>query len=346
MKILFSSVSYPPSIGGLEVVSALLAREFAALGHQVKVVTRTKSPANDDNAAGFAVCRRPSSAELFQMVSWCDVYFHNNISLLTAWPLLFVRRPWIVAHHCWLPRRGDIDWYRGALKRALLPAAYNIAISRAVARDLNIPAIVIENPYEDQLFRIEEPCPRDRELIFVGRLVPDKGVSILLHALAALAKDGKRPRCTIVGDGPCRTQLETLAHELGVSQQVAFAGSLRGRELVQKLNRHRIMVVPSTWEEPFGIVALEGMACGCEVIAAQSGGLVDAVGTVGLTFPKGDSIALARVLARTLEGPDNSASHGTKREEHLRQHSPRLVAGRYVEVFDRALGRPLLHSAA
>ena len=345
MKILLSSVSYSPSIGGLEVVSSLLAREFAALGHQVKVVTCTESLAEDE-AAAFAVHRRPSSARLLEMVKWCDVCFHNNISLFLAWPLLLVKRPWIVTHQCWLPRRGDIDWYRGALKRRLLPAAHNIAISNAIARDLSVPSAVIENPYDDQLFRIEDSSVRDRELIFVGRLVPDKGVAILLHALAALARERNHPACTIVGDGPCRTELQTLARELGLHEQVAFVGSRQGKELVEQLNRHRVMVVPSTWEEPFGIVALEGMACGCQVVASECGGLVDAIGTVGLTFPKGDSLALARVLARALEGSENLASQRAKREEHLRRHSPAFVAARYVEVFERALGWSALRRAA
>lgn len=346
MKILLSSANYLPSVGGLEVASFLLAREFAARGHQVVIVTRTEADVKEEEIAPFAVHRRPSPGKLLELVRWCDVFFHNNSSVFAAWPLLMVRRPWIIAHQCWLPRRGEIDGYRGALKRVLLPLAHNIAISNAVARDLSVPSIVIENPYDDQLFRAVNSVERERGLIFVGRLVRDKGVHILLRALAALAADLKQPACTIVGDGPCRKELESQARELGVAGQVTFIGSRQGPELVELLNQHRIMVVPSTWEEPFGIVALEGMACGCLVIASESGGLVDAVGALGLTFPKGDFLALADVLAHSLNAPNGFDSQRAKREEHLRRHSSGFVAEKYLEVFEGALGRRALRSPA
>ena len=62
------------------------------------------------------------------------------------------------------------------------------------------------------------------------------------------------------------------------------------------MNRHRVMVVPSIWEEPFGIVALEGLACGCEVVIARSGGLPEATGPFGVTFKRGDPVDLANVI--------------------------------------------------
>ena len=95
-------------------MSALLAERFHRQGHRVILVTQTPSgePEHDD----FEVVRRPSAARLFELVRGSDVVFHNNISLRLAWPLLVLRRPWVVAHHTWIPARG----LAGRVKRLLL----------------------------------------------------------------------------------------------------------------------------------------------------------------------------------------------------------------------------------
>ena len=91
MKILLSSYVFAPSIGGIETVSALLAPEFIKAGHEVILITLTAK--EDDVERPYRVIRRPSPTQLIGLVRWCDVYFQNNISLMLAWPLLFVRRP-------------------------------------------------------------------------------------------------------------------------------------------------------------------------------------------------------------------------------------------------------------
>src|SRR5215472_8083122 len=96
MKILISSFPFHPSIGGIEEVTWLLAHEFVAHGHTVKIVTMT--PSAEADRLPFDVIRRPSPGTLLEAVRWCDVYLQNQISLHFAWPLLLARRPWVVAH--------------------------------------------------------------------------------------------------------------------------------------------------------------------------------------------------------------------------------------------------------
>ena len=91
---------------------------------------------------------------------------------------------------------------------------------------------------------------------------------------------------TIIGDGPHRDYLENLALSYNIIPHVNFKGFLKGDVLVEELNRHEIMVVPSRWNEPFGVVALEGMACGCAMLVSDGGGLPDAVGSAGLQFKR------------------------------------------------------------
>src|SRR5262249_3490861 len=156
--------------------------------------------------------------------------------------------------------------WQDRLKRYLLRyAAVSISVSRAMAEDLGTPSVVILNAYRDHLFRTLPGVPRTRDLVFLGRLVSDKGVDLLLAALGRLAEDGLRPELTIVGDGPELPALYAQAQRLGLANQVEFTGTRTGDELVHLLNRHRIVVVPSRYNEPFGVAALEGTACGCVI---------------------------------------------------------------------------------
>ena len=78
-------------------------------------------------------------------------------------------------------------------------------------------------------------------------------------------------------------------------------GVKRGVELARFIARHRIMVVPSRWVETFGIVALEGIACGCVVVGTDRGGLPEAIGTCGITVPAANGKALAEGMKSLLE---------------------------------------------
>ena len=134
--------------------------------------------------------------------------------------------------------------------------------------------------------------------MFLGRLVSDKGVDVLLAALALLAARGAPARARrSSATGPSGRGLEEQAARLGIAGQVRFLGSRQGEEIVRLLNAHRILVVPSRYDEPFGIVALEGIACGCLVIGSRGGGLKEAIGRCGLTFRNGDAGELADLLA-------------------------------------------------
>jgi glycosyltransferase involved in cell wall biosynthesis len=197
--------------------------------------------------------------------------------------------------------------------------------------------VIIPNTYREEIFRLLPEIERERELIFVGRLVSDKGVDVLLDALAQLQTRGLRPHLTIVGAGPEETALRRQAEQLGLQPQVEFAGAKRDEDLAKVLNAHRIMVVPSRWSEPFGIVALEGIACGCIVVGSEGGGLPEAIGECGPTFPNGDSQALADVLAELLNSDEKLSSFRAAAEAHLARHRPAEVARAYLKVFENAV---------
>jgi glycogen(starch) synthase len=340
MKILVYSPAFLPLVGGLELNTAKLAEELQKAGHEVTVATTT--PGQDADTFPFRIVRNPSSRELLRWTRWCDVFYQANVSLRGLWPLLLVRRPWVVSHHSWYCRTdGRVAW-PDRLKRWLLRfAASSIAVSQAVADDLATPSVVIPNSYRDDLFRPLAGVERTGDLVFVGRLVSDKGVDLLLDALARLAEEGLRPHLTVVGDGPEAPRLREQAARLGLDGQVEFLGlRRRGAELAEILNRHRILVVPSRYNEPFGVVALEGIACGCIVIGSQGGGLKDAIGPCGETFRNGDAGDLARVLGRRLRQPDLDLECLEQAEAHLARHTTARAAAAYLREIEAAARRP------
>jgi glycosyltransferase involved in cell wall biosynthesis len=221
VKILIYCPVFLPHVGGLEICTAQLAEEFAAAGHDVTVFTAT--PGEDAADCGYRTIRSARAQTLLQWVGWCDVFFHANVSLRGLWPLLLIRRPWIVSHHGWYSRPDRSRAWQDRLKRFVLNfASASISVSAAVAADLETPSLVIGNPYRDRIFGRMLAIPRDKELLFVGRLVSDKGIDVLLDALGQLAVRDRRPELTIVGDGPERRPLEDRATRLGIRGQITL----------------------------------------------------------------------------------------------------------------------------
>ena len=181
---------------------------------------------------------------------------------------------------------------------------------------------------------------RDLDIVFVGRLVSDKGSSDLIEALGQLGQTGFRPRLSLVGDGPERTAILTRVGELGLGPQVTFTGIKRGSDLARFVARHRVMAVPSRWAEPFGIVALEGIACGCVVVGTDLGGLPEAIGPCGITVPNADISAMARALRSLLEDDGLRADYRSFAPVHLARHSRSEVARSYLRVLESVAGIP------
>ena len=332
MKILFCSYLFAPGIGGVETVGRLLVKEFEAAGHEVRVVTNTAG------ASANNILRCPSVSELCAAVHWADVVFHNNISLRSAAPLFILPRPWIVTHHTWLRRPDGSRAFPDFLKEVSLRRANNIAVSAALAAELPVKSRVLPNPYDAEAFHVRRDITRNRDLIFVGRLVSDKGGDVLLEAIAQLHRAGLNCNLTVVGDGPERGNLQSMAQRAGLEGTIEFLGSKSGADLGALLNQHRVMVVPSRWNEPFGLVALEGIACGCAVIGTSGGGLPAAIGLCGSTVPNGDASALAKEIQRVLCDPSGLVTYQRKAESHLKQHHPATVGQQYLELFEELRG--------
>jgi glycogen synthase len=131
--------------------------------------------------------------------------------------------------------------------------------------------------------------------------------------------------------------MQTRGDQLGLHDQVRFVGAKASVELADILNRHKILVVPSRYDEPFGVVALEGIACGCAVVGSRGGGLPEAIGPCGITFANGDSGGLARALEMLLTQPNEIERLVVNAPDHLAQFRPTLIAQQYLNLFQSHL---------
>jgi glycosyltransferase involved in cell wall biosynthesis len=139
---------------------------------------------------------------------------------------------------------------------------------------------------------------------FLGRLVEEKGVPTLIEAMHLLRNEKDRAMLTIIGDGPRRQQLETMAREQnGFQPNILFTGSLQGEKLSAALANIDVLVMPSANEEPAGLVVMELMIRGCPVVVSDHGGGPELAGDGGLKFPPGDAAALAACLRRLMDEP-------------------------------------------
>ncbi len=323
---------FSPSLGGMETVAECLANEFVALGHEVVVATST---AEDDGIQRpFTVLRAPSLLALIQESLRADAVLQSQISLRLGLPSLLLGRPTVIAHHMWTPRTGP-GAFVGRIKHALLHLADNVAVSQAMARSLSVPCSVIPNPYQAEIFDGMSHAGPKRNLVFLGRLIDGKGLGVLLQALSLLAARDIHPTLTVIGRGPAEDLYRQQVRQLGLAAQVEFSGPLRGAALRDRLTAHQLLIVPSVWDEPFGIVVLEGLACGLIPVVSDAGGLPEAVGNCGPVIPRGNAIALADSIndLLTIEKPRRKFTES--RTAHLAAHTPSTIAASYLKALER-----------
>lgn len=340
MHILMHTRFYP-NLGGIETVAWVLAHEWHAMGESVTVLSDVACTPAQRRDLPFPVHYRPGPLEWIRLLRKADVFAHMNISLKAIWPLLFVWKPFVAVHHTHY--YSDLTGHRNARERLkvwLTKSATNIAVSKSVASRMPAPCVVIPNPADLSLFLNGASTTRDRDIVFLGRLVSEKGCDLLLQALARMASRGVRPSLTIIGDGPERPKLDQLVVGAMLQDRVTFAGPQMSDDLARLLRRHNIMVVPSTYEEPFGVVALEGAASGCVVLGSDGGGLPEAIGPAGMTFRRNDADDLADKLTHLLQHPEGWRGYREAAPQHLALHHPRRVAAKYLEVFRQAAASP------
>lgn len=342
LSICIFARAFYPAVGGLERIAQILATQAARFGHEVEVVTDTPGISDmDDQQFPFKITRTRQNQIRIQAFRRADAVLFMNVSLHGMRAAIAAGTPVIFSHHGIYRGRGLVGQSLELLKRHLTWFYPNISVSQFVARNMPAASVVVPNAFDDALFKQPERLVRERDFVFCGRLVSDKGADVCLRSVARVIQSEPGFTLTIVGDGPERTALQTMARSLGIAEQVRFTGSLNGQELVNVLQRHACMVVPSLCEEAFGIVALEGIACCDMVLVSRRGGLPEAAGACGIVVePTVDNLAsamLAVVRARRAGALLPGQPSDEVRQAHLARHTPEGVTQQYLAVVQQAI---------
>lgn len=175
---------------------------------------------------------------------------------------------------------------------------------------------------------------------YVGRMIKEKGVAVLLRAARLLATRGYEFRLKLIGDGPVRPELERMTDEFGLRERTVFTGFLQGQALQEALREATAAVMPSIWEDVSPLACSEHMMNGRLLIASDLGGLGELVDGAGLKFPAGNAEALAECLRRVVEDP--SLAHKLGAKARARAHElfvqDRMVS-EHVQVYSRIASR-------
>ena len=185
-------------------------------------------------------------------------------------------------------------------------------------------------------------------LLCLGRVVDDKGFDLAIRALAEIRRRVPAARLVVAGDGPARTALAHEAATLGLADAVEFTGWVRPDEVPSLLNRATVVLVPSRWQEAFGLVALQAAQMARPVVATDVGGLPEVVldGSTGLIVPPESPAAIAEAVSALLEDPARARALGlAARARAERTFGFASFVGAHERLYARVTGR-LSHVAS
>jgi glycosyltransferase involved in cell wall biosynthesis len=167
------------------------------------------------------------------------------------------------------------------------------------------------------------------------RLVPEKGIDVLLHAAAKLSSIW---RVLIAGEGPERPYLEQLAGDLGIKDRVHFESTISSSQMPAFLQQLDVLVLSSrtlpNWKEQFGRVLVEAMACEVPVIGSNSGEIPHVIGDGGLIFAEDDVAGLGEHLLKLMQAEDHRQKLGRLgRKRVLAMYTQAQIAAQTVAIY-------------
>ncbi len=227
--------------------------------------------------------------------------------------------------------RGVVPVRWADFRAKLREIADNRALDRLVVASAFMRGELEKNGFAPDKIRILPPVPSEPagtggenpacepgRLLFVGQVIRGKGLDLLLRALAGWEGNWA---LTVAGRGSALAHCQRLAAKLGLAGRVEFFGHLEPAALSQLYQRAQIVVVPSAWQEPFGMVGVEAMRHARPVVAFAVGGIPEWLrdGETGRLVPAGDIPALRRVLQELTVDPDLARSMGERGREMAKE---------------------------
>ncbi|HMH47066.1 MAG TPA: glycosyltransferase family 4 protein [Solirubrobacteraceae bacterium] len=247
----------------------------------------------------------------------------------------------------WMTRRADAVIVCSYYMRGHVADIFDIDERRIAVIPNGIDPSELQPAGDLRTLRLQFAEPHEKLVLFVGRLVYEKGFQLALEALPGVIDQVENVRFLVAGSGTHEDELKAQAQRLGLSEYGSFLGWI-GDDVLHSLYRIAdLCVVPSIYE-PFGLVALEAMASGCPCIVADTGGLREVVPVgerVGLRFNGGDAVHLGVMIERLLVDEQLRERLVTEASEHVLRfdwddiaHRTRGIYGELRELTPREEG--------
>lgn len=330
MKIVIASHGFLPSVGGVSTNVSVLAKAFVEQGHDVTVATLSPGPTE---GYSHKVVRKPGPLRLFKLYWQADLIILSNLAIKLIYPLVFLRRNVALRHHSESAFRLSSSWFSvDVIRRDVMSRAKHFMTSAYIGRKSGMQTFEVTPPFANPLHittDIRRPPQERHYALFVGRTEPEKGVTWLLDRWPMIREILAVDELRVVGKGSLDAAIKQRVDERadGVKQ----LGALTRSETAREMGGARYLFVPSLWEEPFGAVALEGVAAGALTIATNRGGLQEAAGKLGFYFDPDDEVSFRETLRAArdvfeshLAGSEARLAWETRAKDHVAQFAPAI----------------------
>ncbi|MBI3160117.1 MAG: glycosyltransferase family 4 protein [Chloroflexi bacterium] len=372
MRVMLWSEFYFPDVGGLEVWAYNLMQALRPRGFEFVVLASHggKSTSDEDLIDGVPVYRFPLLQALekrdlmafkraTQRIKAIHAEFQPDVIHINCLPCSFLYfragldklTPTFTTLHALRITGEGINRLMSELFRAshaiTAVSRYILESALTVAPDILPRAEVV---YNGKPLPSLAPAPLSLEppvFLLYGRWVHDKGFDTGIEAFRLLAAEYPLARLWIAGHGLKERALKEQTAQLGLTSQVEFLGVVAPEEIPGLLNQTSAVLVPSRWEEPFGLVALEAGQMARPVIASRAGGLPEVVadGQTGLLVPKEDPAALAGAMRWLLDHPARAVEMGQAgraRAETMFGFEP--MVARFEALYRQTAAMPIFSS--
>lgn len=305
---------------------------------------------------GVSLCRQ-RRFDLVHAHDWLVAYAGRGIKHIFQMPLVATIHATEFGRNHGL--HSDEQRYIGEVEWFLTYEAWRVICNSRYMREeiesvFNLPPdkiTIISNGIRPSAFQISAPDPAVRQrfaapdekiIFFIGRLVREKGVQLLLEAMPLIRARFSRVRAVIAGRGPYAEDLHRYSLHLGIDRQVTFAGYI-DEETRNQLYAHAAVAVFPSLYEPFGLVALEAMATGTPVVVGDTGGFAETVmhGVNGIKAAVGSAAELAEQICTLLGDPELARRLARRALKDVgEKHSWASIARQYESVYQEIVYSP------
>lgn len=352
LKILMWADTFLPEIGGAEIIVNELILQYVSLGHEVLLFTVGNDSQKIEDVNGFRIYRL-SKREMLDAIHHCKfgmlkkvraeveklinyfqadlVHCHTSLwiySLLFVWIFRgLINCPMLITIHLAL-KQGALDNKLAVVEELFSLATFITCVSHANKEvlaekhpSISKKLLVVHNGWKKSFLTINALPEKPINILFVGRLVEQKGVDTLLRAFSLVLQDHQDVMLNIAGDGVERKNLEIIANQLMINQQVQFLGWIQPEAVLDLINESTLVVMPSR-HEGFSIVALQVAQVGRPLIASRIESLMEMVvdRETGLLATCDDANSFAeaiKTLINNIEFATTLGLNAKKRAEKL-----------------------------